>query len=60
MFLLELSRDDLRQIGVDKKDGDKASQSKATNETIPAGETQYYKNNKIEFFQVQPDGHVLN
>ena len=39
MFLVELSRDDLRQIGVDKKDGDKASQSKATNETIPAGET---------------------
>lgn len=35
----ELSRDDLRQIGVDKKDGDKASQSKATNGTIPA-ETQ--------------------
>ena len=21
---------------------------------------QYYKNNKIEFFQVPPDGHVLN
>lgn len=39
MFLVELSHDDLRQIGVDKKDGDNASQSRATNETIPAGET---------------------
>lgn len=42
-FLLELSHDDLRQIGVEKKqEGDQSSQSKPTEGTVTTGEIAGY------------------
>ena len=40
VFLLELSHDDLRQIGMEKKqEGDQSSQIKPKEETATTGET---------------------